>query len=135
MQHYCFLAEILSDFSGQGSVEGLQPRLVVPVVQLSNTGAVATCQVKVRVQEPEGPQFGFAVIVKTWERLQPLTVTGPAEQPNTEMLPQSFETVTTPPKPDWKSVAQLGSAAGLQPRSMVLSQLVKTTGDVDSCQL
>ena len=35
---------------------GLQPRSVVPDVQLSNTGAVATDQVKVLVQVPVSPQ-------------------------------------------------------------------------------
>jgi hypothetical protein len=118
-----------------GSVEGLQPRLVVPVVQFAKTGGVATCQVKVRVQVVTGPQSVTGVSVKTCVRLQPLTVMGPAVQPNTVMAPQSLEAVTCPPNAGWKRTAQLGSVAGLQPRSMVLSQLVKTMGDVDTFQL
>lgn len=117
--------------SQEGKV-GLQPRSVVPLVQLAKTGAVATCQVKVRVQVAVCPH-AVAVRVKTWVRLQPLLVIDPAEQ-LIDKLPHSLVAVMAPPKPAWLIVAQEGSVAGLQPRSMVLSQLLKT-GAVVTCQL
>jgi hypothetical protein len=111
---------------------GLQPRSVVPVVQLAKTGAVATCQVKVRVQVVVWPH-PVAVRVNTWVRLQPLVVIAPAEQ-LIDKLPHSLVAVMAPPKPTWLILAQEGNVAGLQPRSMVLSQL-ENTGGVVTCQL
>jgi hypothetical protein len=71
--------------------------------------------------------------VNTWLRLQPLVVIAPAEQ-LIDKLPHSLEAVMAPPKPAWLILAQEGSVAGLQPRSIVLSQL-ENTGGVVTCQL
>ncbi len=115
-----------------GSTAGSQPRSVVPLVQLSKTGAVATVQVKVRVQVLVRPQ-AVAVIVKTWVRLHPLTVITPPVQ-LMDTLPHSLVAVMAPPKSVWLIFAQEGNVAGLQPRSTVLSQL-PNTGAVVTCQL
>jgi hypothetical protein len=50
---HSFVARIV--LSHAGGV-GLHPRLVVPLMQLVNTGAVTTVQVKVRVQVLVNPQ-------------------------------------------------------------------------------
>jgi hypothetical protein len=81
-----------------GRVAGLQPRSVVLDVQLSKTGAVTACQVKVLVQVLVKPQ-PVAVMVNTWVRLQPLLVIVPAEQ-LVETLPHSLVAVMAPPKAD-----------------------------------
>ena len=124
--------EAVTLWSQEGKVDGSQPRSVVPLVQLSKTGAVATVQVKVRVQVLVSPH-AVAVIVKTWLRLQPLLVITPPEQ-LMDTLPHSLVAVMAPPKAAWLMLAQEGNVAGLQPRSTVLSQL-PNTGAVVSCQL
>ena len=116
-----------------GRLAGLQPRLVVPVVQLLKTGAVATFQLKVRVQVLVKPQ-AVTEKVNILERLQPLLVTAPSEQLIPPMLPHSLEAVTAPPKGAVCTSAQLGMVPGLQPRSKVLPQLANT-GAVVTCQL
>lgn len=116
-----------------GSVTGLHPKSVVPVVQLAKTGAGTSCQVKVRVQVLVRPQ-AVAVKVNTWERPQPLLVIEPAAQVMPVTAPHSLVAVTAPPKGAVCALVQLGRVAGLQPRSMVLLQL-PNTGAVVSCQL
>lgn len=124
--------EAVTAGSQLGSTAGLQPRSVVPLVQLAKTGAVATVQVKVRVQVLVRPH-AVAVMVNTWVRLQPLLVITPPVQ-LMDTLPHSLVAVMAPPKPDWLIFVQEGSVAGLQPRSTVLSQL-PNTGAVVTCQL
>ena len=79
-----------------GGIAGSQPRLVVPLVQLAKTGAVATVQVKVRVQVLINPQ-AVAEMVKIWVRLQPLLVIDPGVQLMVT-LPHSLVAVMAPPK-------------------------------------
>lgn len=107
--------------------------MTVCVAGQVNEGAVPCCQVNVRVQVVVKPQ-PVMVKVKTWERSQPLTETEPAEQVMPETLPHSLVAVMAPPNGVVWTLAQVGSVAGLKPRSMVLSQL-PNTGAVVSCQL
>lgn len=93
----------------------------------------STDHVKVRVQVVVKPQ-PVIVKVNTWLRLQPLFVTVPAEQVMSETLPHSLEAVMAPPKGVVWALTHVGKVAGLQPRSMVLSQLANT-GAVVTCQL
>ena len=117
--------------SQPGKVDGLQPRSMRLVVQLSNTGNEATFQVKVLVQVDVKPQ-AVTEKVKTLLRLQPLDVTAPSEQVMPLTLPHSLLAVTAPPNGAVCTLAHVGIVAGLQPRSKVLSQLAKT-GAVVTC--
>ena len=119
--------------SQTGKVAGLHPRLVVPVVQLSKTGAEAIFQVKVRVQVEVKPQ-AVTEKVNTLLRLQPFDTMPPSEQVIPVTLPHSLLAVTAPPNGAVCTLAQVGMAPGLQPRSNVLSQFANT-GAVVTCQL
>lgn len=128
---HSLVAVILASQTGRAT--GLQPRSIIPVVQLSNTGNDATFHVKVLVQVEVKPQ-DVSEKVKTLVRLQPLDVTDPSEQVIPPTLPHWLLAVTAPPNGAVCTLAHVGMVAGLQPRSKVLSQLAKT-GAVVSCQL
>ena len=109
-----------------GKVAGLQPRLTTPFPQVPlKDGGVTTVQVKVRVQVAVCPQ-AVASKVKTWVRVQPLTMISPAVQV-TGTEPQELDAVTAPPNPPPAMPVQEGKLKGLQPRlTVLLVQLAKT---------
>ncbi len=103
---------------------GLQPKGVVPLVQLSNTGAVTTVQVKVWMQVLVNPQ-AVALFVKLWERLQPLEVIGPGVHV-TGTEPHSLCAVIL--------VLHAGGV-GLQPKGVVPLVQLSNTGAVTTVQV
>jgi hypothetical protein len=115
--------------SHDGNVVGLQPN-APPVGTPASTGAVATDHVNVLVQVLVCPHAVAVKVNICWRPQAPTFVTEPAEQ-LTVTAPQLFEAVTAPPK--LAIVAQVGSAEGLQPSSLVCPQLANT--GADACTL
>src|ERR1043166_1507797 len=118
--HSLFAVMLLS----QTGRVGLQPRLIVSLTQLLNTGAVTTVQLKVLEQILASPQ-PVAVYVKVCERVKPLTLISPGMQV-TSTDPHSLCAVTL--------LSQVGGV-GLQPRSIVPLIQLSNTGAVTIVQV
>ena len=105
----------------QVGVAGLQPRAVVPPVQLSNTGAVATLQVTVREVLDDSVQLSVAVNVLVWERAHPLLLTAPSDEVTVGVLQLSVALAVP-------RAALISAALGLQPRVSVVPVAVIVGG-------